>query len=144
MNITVRRLQIFWKNFENKSAWIICMYNLKERLRYFIWVKVFQDGPSEICGRQPLKNLKWYGLLRQTISLQIFWRLSFTNFTWSILEYFVPYAVVWRCSTEKLFWKTPVLESATLSKKGSRSSRLQMFFKISEISQESTCVGVSF
>ena len=29
---------------------------------------VFKNGPSKICGRQPLKN-----------------------FTWSILEYFVPY-----------------------------------------------------
>ena len=33
-----------------------------------IWDKVFQNGPSKICGRQPLKN-----------------------FTWSILECFVPY-----------------------------------------------------
>ena len=34
--------------------------------------KVFKNGPSKICGKQPLKNLKWYGLLRQTISLEIF------------------------------------------------------------------------
>ena len=26
-------------------------------------VKLFKNGPSKICGRQPLKNLKWYGLL---------------------------------------------------------------------------------
>ena len=38
----------------------------------FIWVKVFKNGPSKICGRQPLKNLKRCGLLRQTISLQDF------------------------------------------------------------------------
>ena len=31
------------------------------------WEKVFKNGPSKICGRQPLKN-----------------------FAWSILEYFVP------------------------------------------------------
>ena len=36
-----------------------------------IWNKVFKSGPSKICGRQPLKNLKGYGLLKQTISLQI-------------------------------------------------------------------------
>ena len=32
---------------------------------YFIniWVKVFKNGPSKIFGRQPLKNLKWYGLV---------------------------------------------------------------------------------
>ena len=23
-----------------------------------IWVKIFKNGPSKICGRQPLKNLK--------------------------------------------------------------------------------------
>ena len=38
----------------------------------FMWVKVFKTGPIKICGRQPLKNLKRYGLLRQTILCQIF------------------------------------------------------------------------
>ena len=33
-----------------------------------IWDKVFKNGPSKIFGRQPLNN-----------------------FTWSILEYFVPF-----------------------------------------------------
>ena len=28
-----------------------------------IWDKVFKNRPSEICGRQPLRNLKLYGLL---------------------------------------------------------------------------------
>ena len=37
-----------------------------------IWDKVFKNGPSKICGRQPLKSLKGYGLLMQTISLQTF------------------------------------------------------------------------
>ena len=32
------------------------------------WDKVFKNGPSEICERQPLKNFKSYGLLKQTIS----------------------------------------------------------------------------
>ena len=27
-----------------------------------IWIKVFKNGPSKICGRRPLKNLKWYCL----------------------------------------------------------------------------------
>ena len=27
------------------------------------WVKVFKNGPSRNCGRQPLKNFKRYGLL---------------------------------------------------------------------------------
>ena len=29
-----------------------------------IWVKVFKNGPSKIFGRQPLKYLKEYGLLK--------------------------------------------------------------------------------
>ena len=27
-------------------------------VRMYIWVKVFKNGPSKICGRQPVKNLK--------------------------------------------------------------------------------------
>ena len=34
--------------------------------------KVFKNGPSKICGGQPLKYLKGYGLLKQIISFQIF------------------------------------------------------------------------
>ena len=56
-----------------------------------IWDKVFKNNPSKICGKQSLKNLKRYGLPKKTIPLQIFCRLSSTNFTQSILEYFVPY-----------------------------------------------------
>ena len=33
-----------------------------------IWSKVFKNGPSKICGRRTLKNLKVYGLLKQTMS----------------------------------------------------------------------------
>ena len=51
----------------------------------FNWVKVFKNEPSKICGRQPLKNLKGYGLLKALSSA----RLSSASFTWSILEYFV-------------------------------------------------------
>ena len=32
-----------------------------------IWDKVFKRGPSKICGRQPLKNLKGYGLPKQIL-----------------------------------------------------------------------------
>ena len=48
-----------------------------------IWIKVFKNGPSKICGRQPLKI-----------------------FTWSILEYFVPYVVrasLWAVNLQKHF-----------------------------------------
>ena len=45
-----------------------------------IWDKVSKIGISKICGRQPLKNLKGYGL-----------------FTWSALEYLVPFMTVTKC-----------------------------------------------
>ena len=68
---------------------------IRARIKSFIllhkWEKIFKNGPSKICGRQPLKSLKGNGLLRQTIPPQIFYRLSSTNFTWSILEYSVPF-----------------------------------------------------
>ena len=41
-------------------------------LFWFVKVKVFKNGPNKIFGRQPLKILKEYGLLRQTIPVQIF------------------------------------------------------------------------
>ena len=50
--------------------------------------KVFKNGPRKICGKQPLKKLKEYVLLKLNISLQ---RPPSKNFTWSILDYFVPY-----------------------------------------------------
>ena len=31
------------------------------------WDKVFKNGPSKICGRQLLKNLRRHGLLKQLI-----------------------------------------------------------------------------
>ena len=46
--------------------------NLRFLLMKYKWDKVFKNGLSKDCGRQPLKNLKGYGLLRQIISLQIF------------------------------------------------------------------------
>ena len=36
------------------------------------WSKVFKNRPSEIFKREPLKNLKWFSLIKHTISLQIF------------------------------------------------------------------------
>ena len=37
--------------------------DLRKELLNDIWDKVFKSGPSKICGKQPLKNLKGYGLL---------------------------------------------------------------------------------
>ena len=43
----------------------------------FLWNtcdSVFRNGPSKIFGRQPLKNLSWCGLFKQTISFQVFFK----------------------------------------------------------------------
>ena len=45
-----------------------------------IWVKVYKNGPSKIRGRQPLKNLKWYGLPKLIISSQSFLKAVFHKF----------------------------------------------------------------
>ena len=66
------------------------------------WGKVFKNGPSTFCGKQPLKNWKGYGLLKQKdmvclsrpYTLDFFQRMSFLIFTWSILEYFVSIVIV--------------------------------------------------
>ena len=55
----------FFKDFVNiletiydySPILIILVYILN-----YIWNKVFKNGPSKICGRQLLKNLKGYGL----------------------------------------------------------------------------------
>ena len=44
--------------------------NLPSQL--YKWDNVFKNGPSKICGRHSLKNLKGYGLLKQTIYSDIF------------------------------------------------------------------------
>ena len=48
------------------------------------------EWTKRILRKTALKIFEVSISLKQTISLQIFWRLSFTNFTWSIFEYFVP------------------------------------------------------
>ena len=103
--MTQDRIRTAWKSiFHQKKCKIFvtvikcCEHNKKKAVLSVAsvqcvpkkWDKVFKNGPSKICGRQPLENLKWYDLLKQTISLQRFWRLSSTNFTWSILEHFFP------------------------------------------------------
>ena len=50
---------------------LVILLELCESITYN-WDKVFKNGSSKISGRQPLKNLKGYGLLKQTISLQNF------------------------------------------------------------------------
>ena len=46
--------------FWNKCNNVVMETTLSEYI--WIWYKVFKNGSSELCGRQSLKNLKWYGL----------------------------------------------------------------------------------
>ena len=47
-----------------------------------IWVKVFKSGPSKISGRQPIRNLKWYDLLRQTNFLKAVFHKFYLIHSW--------------------------------------------------------------
>ena len=45
----------------------LCVCSLSETLYDSLknyWDKVFKNGPGKICGRQPLKNLKWHDLIK--------------------------------------------------------------------------------
>ena len=72
----------------------ISMFDVQYWKSNNIWDKVFKNGPSKICGRQPLKITKGMVWLKLTILLQNFERLSSTNFTWPILEYLFPFATL--------------------------------------------------
>ena len=58
----------------HSSEWIIKEMKIQCRVRKtkMIWVKVFKNGASKICGRQPLKNLKWHDLLSSNFLKAVF------------------------------------------------------------------------
>ena len=72
---------IIWVSF---TKWFTKFYKVSdcgfESHCSHLWVKVFKNGSSKIYLTQPSKNLKRYGLLRQTISLQIFLKAVFHKF----------------------------------------------------------------
>ena len=60
------------------------------------WDKVFKNGPSRICGRQPLKN-----------------------FTWSILEYFASYVAFYHIlRLQPLFQFIQILKTIEINNSG--------------------------
>ena len=69
----------FIKLIYHKALRLSLITSVIINIKMFIWNKVFKNGPSNICGRQHLKNLKGFGLL---------WSNG------SILEYFVPFLLV--------------------------------------------------
>ena len=49
--------------------------------------KIFKNGPTTILTKQSLKRLRF----KQTTSFQVFQMLASTNYTWSVLKYFVSF-----------------------------------------------------
>ena len=61
--ITLTTIQLILKLF----FCFMSYFSLIMRHASFIWSNVFKNGPSKICGRQHLKTLKGYGLLKRLI-----------------------------------------------------------------------------
>ena len=57
-----RMLQQYLQMFQ--KIFLDCSNYWRHETKYKL-VQMRQNGPSKICGRQPLKNLKEYGLLKQ-------------------------------------------------------------------------------
>ena len=56
--------KIFLSQISSVRRNMIIMFYFQSTLRFrYKWDEVFKNGPSKICGRQPLKNLKQYGLI---------------------------------------------------------------------------------
>ena len=49
------------EKLNSRVKYVVCNILKKSKHKY---VKAFNNGPSKIFGKQPLKNVKWYGLLR--------------------------------------------------------------------------------
>ena len=95
----------------------------ERKLKKQMGKRVFKNGPRKICGRQPLRNLKRYGVLRQTISLQIFKGCflqillgPFLN-TWTqIVSYIDKYLSLCLCGYRKAYCTQPVREKCPNTK----------------------------
>ena len=66
-----RLYKAFHIEIDSSGEYLSLFLTIHQEYFSSIWVKVFKNESSRICGRQPLKNSKLYGLLRQAISLQI-------------------------------------------------------------------------
>ena len=69
LEVSTRKLFMFFyyktiKGFVSRTVWENC---LRFNFETFTTFSVFKSGPSKICGRQPLKNLKVYGLLMHLV-----------------------------------------------------------------------------
>ena len=55
------RVTYICKRTPSKKFLRVCIHFWLHKV---MWVKVFKNGSSKIFGRQPLKNVQWYGLLK--------------------------------------------------------------------------------
>ena len=82
-----------------------------------IWDKVFKNGPSKICGRQPLKNVKGYGLLGPFLNTLSHLRLIIT----SAILYFAG-VFFFRVVVDVFYLSFPI----RISKAGTKLSKLSL------------------
>ena len=73
--------------------------------------KIFKNGPTTILTKQSLKRLRF----KQTTSFQVFQMLASTNYTWSVLKYFVSFIdwektlLLWLSSPPEVFCEKDAL-----------------------------------
>ena len=85
--LIVKTVAIFYQ-----SCYNCCKKNSGSNFLRIVWVKVFNNCPSEICWRQPFKNLKWYGLPKQTIIItSIFLKAVFHKFY--LVHSWIPWSI---------------------------------------------------
>ena len=86
-----------------------------------IGVKVFENGPSKICGRQPLKHLKWYGLPSWTLCSIRKYEKAFSRLRAPLSKYhwlnpFLPIVLFWS------LWKHQKTKGFLMFSGGSKGS----------------------
>ena len=81
-----QKLKFLIKDFFSKCDQI-CKCNSSKHSSSSHWNKVSKSGPRKICGRQPLKNLQGYDLLKQNKSLM-------ENFIFCVLQMVILFTII--------------------------------------------------
>ena len=111
-------------NLSEPIKWCWCNWQLFQRIKdshsagitvkVFLvtdWVTVFIYGLNKICGRQPLKSLRWYGLRKQKWYILVRGNYSFISLrSWSWKHWLILVKVV-----NMVFLFSSVRESFTIN-----------------------------